>query len=668
MSEFEGFAIDALDVNDGVNFTLEKLKFVPAKKQPQWIDNPDADGAALAYEPNYTNGEFELRIRIEPQGTMDAALAKWAELQAKVQKASLMREQGGMAVVWTPAGSTRSYTGFALLGEISEFPIEVEGDDAGWFLNAPVITVKFTCRPFLRKEWRQLVAPTASGEVPIQALDLKGVGGDVPAEGELILTEKSAIDRRHLEWGLDQFSGNVLVTATGFTTAGFTGAVATRAGAYSAEKVVRGVAVAAWSPMCSVPITSLGSYRLKARVYVTSSAARFRASYRVGDGTFKFLDGVAPLFVGQYVEIDLGEATFEEVAKGAQRADVRIEAMSSGGVTEVDVNYLELLPTTSGYGKARGVQSNQATQLLAYDDYNQSAGNLDAPKALPLGGNWAEANRTGASGFQINEAAHVAQRTALSDADLNSGCYALAGATNYTTVQVNLAKLTATEYSDNEKYRGGLLLRYVDINNWLFVGWQGKREGLLIAPRFLVVQRVAGTISTLESLSMAAHFNAISPVGGGIGLSAIAASDGSWAATMTADGAQTEVDGQAAVLATGGALASGRVGIYDAWTGSTANTRQFDGFSLFAAAEAGRVCFASKKAEVRWDETERQDATGTYWGPPSSYRGSRFYVPVGDSRLAVKLRPNDVDVEPDPTVTLKHEVEVRIAERVLAPQ
>jgi hypothetical protein len=144
-------------------------------------------------------------------------------------------------------------------------------------------------------------------------------------------------------------------------------------------------------------------------------------------------------------------------------------------------------------------------------------------------------------------------------------------------------------------------------------------------------------------------------------------SDGTWSASVDLGGLKT-VSGQDSDFATGGVLASGKPGIYDARVSSSAVTRTIDKFNCLSAAEAGRVCFASKKAEVRWDETERQDATGTYYGEPSSYRGDRFFVPVGNSRLALKMRRNDIDLEPDANVTDKQEVEVKITERVLAPQ
>ena len=148
------------------------------------------------------------------------------------------------------------------------------------------------------------------------------------------------------------------------------------------------------------------------------------------------------------------------------------------------------------------------------------------------------------------------------------------------------------------------------------------------------------------------------------------AADGTWQAWAYTPGTTAGtplLSGQDSALETGAALASGKVGLYDAWTSSASSTRTYDNFEVFTAAEAGRVCHANRQVEARWDGTELQDSTGVYWGPPSSERGGRFFAPVGNSRVAVKMRRNDVTVEPDTNVTDKQRIEVLIRERFLAP-
>jgi hypothetical protein len=672
----EGFVFDALDINDGANFTVQDagFSFKPAQKQPQWVDNPDADGGDLAYEPHYTNSEFALPVRVARKLTMDTALEAWGELQDKVQKASLMRDQGGLPFIWTPKGSSRSYTWFALLGEVPEVPVTASGDLAGWFVNSPVFPVKLSCRPFGHLAERTLLAAVASGEVPLQQVELKGVGGDVPAEGRLIVFEKSAVDRRHLEWGLDQNEGTLLVTAAGLTTAGFTGVVKTRAGAYpvATEKVVRAVAVNAWTPMAAYATAMIGSYRVKARVFPTSEAARFRISYRVGDGPFKTLGGlysaVAAAGINGYFEIDLGEVTFEEVIAGTQRAEVRIESMAAEGAPENDLNYLELMPTVSGYGKGRGLQSSAATQLLAYDEYIQSAGAATGKSPTVGSAYVAATNSDAAPDFEVDAVNHRLFRSSVSDTGTIIPVYLLgraigAGAAKYKNHMI--AHNLTIPWS--EAVTTGHIVRWVNAENFFVVyftefGGGGVGWNLLVGKYKAKVRTILREVENFrgKAAELSGRLETI-------------VQDGAIAVYFDGVEVTTVKD---ADLATGGTHQEGQAFLYDHNVAAAAATRIYDNFEIVEIPPAGRVCFASRQAELRSDSDDkliRQDATGTYDGPPSTYRGGRFYIPpAGDaglvSRLAVKMRRNDVDTEPDTNVTDQQTIEVKVTERFLAPR
>lgn len=663
----EQIGLDGLEFNDGVLFSIEdgSFGFKSAQKQPQWIDNPDADGSALAYEPNYTNAEFAFSVRIEPKVTMDLALEAFGQIQTKLQKAERMRDQGGLPLSWTPAGSSETYTWYALLGELTDLPITAQGDLAGWFVNSPVIPVKITCRPFGYRPRRVVLTP-ATNATPLQVVELKEVGGDVPAEGVATLTDKAGVDRRHLEWGLDQFTGPSLITAASLSTTGFTGALKTRAGAYSLEKVIRGIALTQATPLCGTgPLSCLGSYRVKARVYVTSAAVRFQALYRTGDGPWKTLPPVVPPVINNFAEIDLGEVTFEELIAGTQKSEVKIEPFTTEGTSEPDVNYFELIPTTSGWGKARGLQSPKPSALLAYDNFEQPEGNLEG-KALPLGGNWAGAGKTGANGFKVDVATHRAVRAQVSDsADLKAGCFAIAGATAYGATQVSGLLSVSNPPAFGGVAVCGLLARYINPENWFIGVWKN-----LVSFNYLTVYKcVAGVITELYAegaLGKEFELPSATPI------SLTANSDGTWQGALGA----IVFQGQDADLVSGGALASGKPGMYDAWMSPTASTRAIDNFTVNGVEQAGRVLYANRKAEIRADvedPVQRQDSTGVYYGAPNSYRGDRFEIPpAGDTgaiaRFVSKLRRNDVDLESDNNVTDNQELEVQIAERFLAPR
>jgi hypothetical protein len=846
MAVNEALVFDGLAVNDEVNFALEVLGFTPAKKQAQFIDNPDADGGALAYEPNYTNSEFLLKVRIVPQATMDTALTKWGELQAKLQKASRYRDKGGIPLVWTPAGSTRSYTFYVLLGEISELPITVEGDLAGWFISSPVIQVKLTCRPFGYLAERTILAEKANA-TPLQEITLEGVGGDVPAEGRLIVTEKAATDRRHLEWGLDQLarsaltnlvpnpSGEVdavgyvlnkaswaegevkqeanpsfysgeyalrvkakkdatatlrtlsllqstavgsitpgqpycfsapidvvdnissglsvridwytaalayisssatsasylstgetrlsvanqiapatasvatvvlqgtsatsgdtvdfwtdgwqleqgttvsaymdgdspdagwtggrgasasvhpatgLILAASMITAGFSGSSTTRAGAYSSSKVIRASAVTLPTVVCGTgDISHVGSYRVKGRVYPTSEAARFRISYRVGDGPFKALPWVAAPGVNNFYEVDLGEITLEEVELGIQRSEIRVEHMSVGSVHQNDANYLELIPTTSGYGKARAPQFYEApTALVGSDAFEQVGGGTLAGKVAPIGGAWSEAGDPG--GFTLDSTNHYVTRTEVSDAE-GTGHVGLLGP-EYTDIAVG-ADLYIPADPGGGFGQYGVVARYSSITKGLYAfvtAYSGEPNKWHLA-----TGGKSGNIFAEGKTPYQVY-------GQWIKLRLVALSNGNWQFWLNEKLLASGFDSR---LVSGGELGQGKVGIYDQHVQPSANTRYFDNFASFVPTTTA-VCRSGKEMEVRSDETLRQDTTGNYWGAPPSSRGSRFFVPVGSSRLAAKMRRNDVDTEVDSSVTDNQGVEVTIAERFLAPR
>jgi hypothetical protein len=113
--------------------------------------------------------------------------------------------------------------------------------------------------------------------------------------------------------------------------------------------------------------------------------------------------------------------------------------------------------------------------------------------------------------------------------------------------------------------------------------------------------------------------------------------------------------GSHADLASGGALATGDVYLYDEQATANACTRNYDNFQAWAPA-IPTVIYSGRTAEIRSDGAIRQDSTGTYYGNVPSYRGSRFLVPpAGDenrtSRILVMARRNDIEAADAENVT-----------------
>lgn len=682
-STLEQFVLAGVPLNDEIKLTMEDLRFTPASKKANLVGNNDSDGEVLVREPHYGLSYLEATIRVVPAATSDAGREVLGELTDALQECQ--REDGGSALVWTPNNSVRSYTGYVLVAEHTEIPITQEGEVAGWFIKAPVVRVKFICSSFWLTPERTVKAVTESGAEPLQVIYVGGIGGDVPAEARLIAKDKATQDRRFAAIGRDTVSSEsspaiLLPASTALTATGFAGESKTRSGAYGSEKVFRATAVTQPTPICGTGrISNVGSYAIYVRLYATSEASRFRISYRDGDGVLIPLEWKQPPVVNAFAEVYMGEVFLDEAALGTQTAEIRVEQKAGTEAPANDINYLILWPTGKGSCVARAPSANKPSSLVAYDFFNQSTGNLEG-KELPFPAiTWAETNKTGENGFKVAKEAleggsenGIATRAKVSDANLNSGCFAQAGATSYTAFGASLS-LPAGCQMRTANTRLGILGRYVSAEKWVMAvlsvatGGGGSPAGVVLR----VIKDVSGSVTELGSETTGVSYSQAETLWtlGAATITFNVAANGAWTASCGA----ASISGQDADLATGGTLASGNVGLYDAHSSASAATRKVDAFELFGIEEPGRVCYSGKQMEFRSDGALRQDSSGSYDGQPPVVRGADFYLePAGESgrinRIAIRMRRNDVLAEQDANVTDKQSVEVLATERFLLPR
>jgi hypothetical protein len=126
------------------------------------------------------------------------------------------------------------------------------------------------------------------------------------------------------------------------------------------------------------------------------------------------------------------------------------------------------------------------------------------------------------------------------------------------------------------------------------------------------------------------------------------------------------VEASDSTLATSGTLASGKPGVGDQGGGTGSNQHYVDDFRVSVPDSEPVALYSGRNMQVRYDDTLRQDSTGTYYGRPQSYRGSRFLLPVGTSRVLVKARRNDIDLALADTVTDATQIQVGWTPRGLA--
>ena len=108
-------------------------------------------------------------------------------------------------------------------------------------------------------------------------------------------------------------------------------------------------------------------------------------------------------------------------------------------------------------------------------------------------------------------------------------------------------------------------------------------------------------------------------------------------------------------LATGGALASGKVGFADlgrAIPAGAAPVRYYDNVYVATPTPEPIAVYPGRSIIIGSASTKRYDSTGVYLGNPPSYVGSRFSLaPAGGvsrkNRVAIMARRNDIETTAD---------------------
>jgi hypothetical protein len=337
-------------------------------------------------------------------------------------------------------------------------------------------------------------------------------------------------------------------------------------------------------------------------------------------------------------------------------ANPGVITVTAHGLSNGDTVWIEGINGTmstvlTGFFTVAGVTANTFnvgvnTTGLVYG----SSGLVSKPggKALPVGGTWyvAGANTAG-SDFAVETSGHTAQRTAVSDSialiALPSGPAALTTTAAQTDLKFSISSAGSTD-------NWGVVARYVDSANHLRAKVYPSSSNYLAVVVEKMVNASPTTIAatttylgTLASLwitlrlvvTSTGYFAAYAiPQGGSIGSPVISGSD--------------------SALATGGALVSGRAGLYDMSAVATAVTRNYDNFQVWVPPVDAAV-FASHSAEIRSDRVVRQDSGGTIWTPPSSYKGSYMQLPTGGRedrtvRWIAKLSRNNIDTAADSAI------------------
>jgi hypothetical protein len=498
--------------------------------------------------------------------------------------------------------------------------------------------------------------------------------GDVPALGRLTVTEAQAIDQAWVAYGMETNDDYTHTDSTGSgalfyeaETRTALGGSATAAGPSGASGAGSNVMRSASLPVEYISILStqatgggahlshVGSFRVYARVQApTTNTGTVTIGLEYASGDFRrftrnSVTTIDSTWEGTWRLVDLGIVTIEKLRIGTQRWEGRVIAQSTIIGDKIDVDCLMFFPTmTSGVASAV-LQIPALASVTARDDFAQTAGALTG-KTLPVGGTWVGAGDL--DDFNVTGSGTV-QRTVGSDASNSAGRFAIAG-TSVLTSSFAAFDIGST-VSGQQATRMGIILRYTDTSNYLFVGSDATST-------FRIIKVVAGTPTTIASVNLVDVFADLV-----VALLALIAG-GSVSAWVDANGrvvgrldftnagySQVALAGAYdSALATGGALASGKVGFYDAFSGGATPTRTYDNF-IAAPYTADAAMFASQSMEFRHDGVVREDSAGVIWPSVSLFEGDMLRVPVtgreGRSvRFIVKGSRNVPPLMPDPAI------------------
>ncbi|HXD54708.1 MAG TPA: hypothetical protein VN618_08140 [Solirubrobacteraceae bacterium] len=637
--------MNSLNINNEVDYGLEAFDAPPPAKREEWAQAVDGDGAGLIRVPKYENRVVTMSLRVGKQASMDAALAKIGALADLLQEAEL--NPGGIPLVFTPATGSKSFTLYVLTGRITAVEQVNEGPGAGFYVFMPLLKVQLTCRPFgYGAEEEVAAAKSIETGLSTVILTVPTVLGDVPAEARLVVKDTAKVGRRTVEWGVQNrfydAATSLIEAAEAMTPVGGTRSEAANTGAYSPSSTKKTIATTLLpEPTICLEtgvLKHVGVYGVKLRAQAVLGAGslaekiKVRLSYQDGEGPFRANPWQTPVLGGKYVEVDLGTITLTEKITGTQKWVGRVEAYSTNEAAKdvLHANYLTFVPCFEGWGKARGQASAAAGTVVAFDNFTTGtlSGSLNT-RTPATGAAWA----TSGSATDWAVSAGEILRKTTSDTEPHYGVLGAAIGNSAISFSFSVPGGTC-----------GAILRWVDKENYAF--FLAKESAGPVKLTFSLGVKVAG-VTTILAEQVGTY---VERVEGTLATTV----DGALSVKLTG-ALNVSLAGSHASLATGGALASGKGGIYDYNPGGTIWSRRFYSVSVAQLPAVPYVVQSERTLEIRSDSTLVQDSTGTYVGPPPEYRGSRFYLPQDGSanrtsRVIVKADRNDLEEADQQTI------------------
>lgn len=490
--------------------------------------------------------------------------------------------------------------------------------------------------------------------------------GDQPGRVRIVVEEKSGADQKGLIWG---FRSRYLSTATtakadySATELQLLGEAAKEAvtGATGGTAVSNNALPAVWTPVVGTNLggttwlTHQGTYRVFARLRSPQGAAvSARMVWDVGDLVYPTENSAWTFPAGSaWFVADLGEMRLQAPPVGTYRWQGQIQAKGTQGGEDINVDRVWFVNEDEGMGvlSAPPQASSSQETIKAWDNFNATTAGTITGKVAPLGGTWTGAGD--AVGFAVNTGSQWIERSEIIDVNVNTGYYARLGTATLATCTARLDTYVIKPGASTTS-KQGLFLRYTNESNWLMAAyfWPGE---LATKARVRVYKRVGGAVTELgESGDLVSSEGWRSLEVQASATGAVTVREGAVGSGLSSVASISD-----SALATGGTLASGGFGIYDALTSAAVRTRRYDNFSVTAPSVSvpteDAVVYASRIAQLTTKGMFRTDSGGTAYGPISRVIGDLPRMPAGglegrSTELFIKASRGDFDQVADSAI------------------
>lgn len=427
-----------------------------------------------------------------------------------------------------------------------------------------------------------------------------------------------------------------------------------------------------WTPVMSTRIdgvgdmTHVGTYRVFARVYSPDGAeVSLHLVWAVGDLVVPTTNPAwqFPSNAGYFIA-DLGPVQLSRVGTGTHRWQGQIRAKGANGGEDVEIDHLWIHPVAECAGRlsAPALGATSYETRLGRDTFdNHTAGSLPG-KTADYGGTWSEAGDT--DDFTVNTTNGWVERTATSDANINTGQYARLGSGTAAYIAISANIHVPLRGDAGAVLRLGLFARYVDTNNWLMAVYDAESGGSSTY-RIKILKRISGTVTTLAqtgTLSADGIWKRLAMTVNTNGDVVVYQSTGSGGTVANAEDSplvavlSVSADSH---LAAGGTLDDGGYGIYDAYTSSTtrnspsARVTRFDNVIVDTVGsdqpEQDAVIYADGTLTLSTDGAERLGTGSPATGEPvARVQGALPRIPVSgleERPVELFLRTSTGDID-----------------------